>query len=433
MKRKLLSLMLILIMSIFGLVFIITCTDANGSAGIGGSFSSGANSSSSITSTTSSTASSSSSAASSSSSVASSSSSTVSSSSSSVTAGLLDNFDDGNDSNLMGGTNGEWGDDGGNHTYDSANAYGGSGYALKAAYTVTATAVPGVSDTWFAPELGIGTSYKNVSGYANLTFYIKKDSSTTKAYLKVCIKDNDGTPHESQLPVTNYITSITDTYQLVTVPLSAFSGVTLTNLLYVFFNINYTDLTANSCPTTGIVYIDEIQFSGTASSSSASSTSSVSSGSTLIFSMDDTSGITFDFTPATITLDTTLKVEGTGSVAFNPDGLNNELKPIFPITTTAQANALTTGGTLSVQIYIPTGYTPAITHVFFQRKISGGGFDWIDGLFSITPTTGAWNTFSVTLSGKTFAIGDGLEIGIGVATGSNTPTTKINYDNVKIQ
>ena len=196
----------------------------------------------------------------------------------SVAVGLIDDFDDGDDDNLFDGANELWGM-ALTRSYDDANAMGGTGKALRINYNMGL-------DGWSAAVFGIGSSFKNVSSYNYLIFYIKG----TVDNFGIAMKDSS---NEKILAINDYIEggAISDTYKKVTVPLSAFTGVTLTDITYVWINFASGDMST----TTGTIYIDDLGFAETeatssslaVSSSSSSSSSTASSSATLIDNFDD--------------------------------------------------------------------------------------------------------------------------------------------------
>ncbi|MFH1415899.1 MAG: malectin domain-containing carbohydrate-binding protein [Elusimicrobiota bacterium] len=145
---------------------------------------------------------------------------------------LIDNFDDGDDSNLFGGTNGPWGD-GVTRSFDAGS--------LKLDYNI---------DGWSAFSFGIGSGHNNFTSYTNLTFYIKG----TADYYGIAMKD--GSNNEVILPINSYIAgvAVTGIYNKVTVPLSAFASVNKSDVIFIWVNFD----SGSMSNTVGAVNIEDL-------------------------------------------------------------------------------------------------------------------------------------------------------------------------------
>ncbi|MCK4795724.1 MAG: hypothetical protein KAT05_00005, partial [Spirochaetes bacterium] len=155
------------------------------------------------------------------------------------------------DINLFGGDNILWGS-GGTKSYDASNGRGGTGQALKIYYDM-------ISDEYIGPSFTLAGNY-DVSDYTSFSFWVKKDSSTASTYFTIGFKDEADV--EVNVSVEDYIEggAVTDDYKKVNIPLSAFSGVDLANLEYIYFSFKKSDLESHSCSIPGTVYFDDIAF-----------------------------------------------------------------------------------------------------------------------------------------------------------------------------
>lgn len=163
---------------------------------------------------------------------------------------LVDDFNRGEKPNALGGDYGSWNKDEGDPTqgcensYDSANAYGGVGYALKLDYDVDSPN-PAYNGFWMKLQ-GI-----SLEGYSDLVLYAKGDS--IRGYteqIKLELKNGD--------VVGKYLLSgITSEWQRFSVPLSEFTGLndwsSLSEFVVVFDDLNTTQKV-------GTIYLDEISF-----------------------------------------------------------------------------------------------------------------------------------------------------------------------------
>lgn len=178
---------------------------------------------------------------------------TISATTSVVGSNVLDNFDNAALPNLWAGREGVFLSTV-TASYDAANAYGGSGYALKLSYSVKDNA----TYAGYYIELAADSGYANISKYKYLSFYIKGIASEKS--LKVELKNKNNI--SSSLYVTDYLDGgITNNWQEVKIPLDAFSNLEnytqISQLVFVFEN---TYLGINSFPLSGAVYIDSVSF-----------------------------------------------------------------------------------------------------------------------------------------------------------------------------
>lgn len=172
---------------------------------------------------------------------------------------LLDNFDDGDDTNLWGGVAGAMNDFGGlTMTYDPANAYNGSSYALAMDYDVSAT------NEWsvvFMP-LSPPDPSTDLTGYENLTFYVKGSIANIPFRIGLENTSIDPDRNRAKVYINDYLDGgVTSSYQKVTIPLGAFANLDdFTNVKVIIFVFEEYYATANGAPTSGILYIDDIGF-----------------------------------------------------------------------------------------------------------------------------------------------------------------------------
>jgi len=98
------------------------------------------------------------------------------------------------------------------------------------------------------------SSAEDMSAYSNLTFYIKGESGNEK--FKISIRDSSTAGgSEPTVPIGNY-TTVTTSWQKVTIPLSAFTGQN-TSSIDIPFNITFSDdYTAGNVT----VYIDLVKW-----------------------------------------------------------------------------------------------------------------------------------------------------------------------------
>ena len=161
---------------------------------------------------------------------------------------LIDDFNDGEKPNALGGDFGSWNKDEADPTqkcvnmFDSINAYGGVGYALKLDYDVDSPN-PAYNGFWMKLQEIDATPYKY------LVFYIKGDMTNSfSPQIKIELK--------SGAEVGKYLLKgITEEWQRVRIPLQDFVGLTMLNPMSEFV-IVFDDI--NSKPKVGTIYVDEI-------------------------------------------------------------------------------------------------------------------------------------------------------------------------------
>jgi len=166
---------------------------------------------------------------------------------------LLDNFNCGSPPNDLGGKAGRM-SAGGNYdpyiTYDSANAKEGV-YALSISYDFPADGWCGYWTFMRSDERGY-----DLSGYQNLKFWVK--GANGEETFKIAMADTAGS--EPWVKVTNYIGSVTTDYQEVKIPLGDFAGLDT-------FAVKQVNIVFDQAPRAGNVYIDNIRFTDSDSSS----------------------------------------------------------------------------------------------------------------------------------------------------------------------
>jgi len=159
-------------------------------------------------------------------------------------------FNSGEKPNLLGGDFGSWDKDPNDPTqhcaiaFDPLMAYGKSGYALRVDYDVDSPN-PAYNGVWMKIE------HVDLRPYKQLVFYIKGDPQAGfTPQLKLELKNAKETGRY-------LLRGITESWQEVVVPLSAFEGVSdwsqMTELVLVFDDITSTKRV-------GTLYLDEIRF-----------------------------------------------------------------------------------------------------------------------------------------------------------------------------
>lgn len=164
---------------------------------------------------------------------------------------LIADFNSGDKPSNIGGDFGAWNKDpadfsqGCTESFDSANRHGDSGFAMKLEYSVESKN-PAYNGFWMKmPNL-------DVSKYDNLVFWVKGDpkigyTTVFKVELKNAAKQVGR----------YYVTSVTDEWQGIVIPLSEFKGLTdLSNMIE--FVIVFEDRIASNKK--GAIYIDDIAF-----------------------------------------------------------------------------------------------------------------------------------------------------------------------------
>lgn len=163
---------------------------------------------------------------------------------------VVDNFDDGKKPNALGGDFGSWNKDPDDPTqycregFDSGNAFGLAGYALRLDYDVDSPN-PAFNGFWSKLER------LDLRPYKTLSLYIKGDKAkgyTTQLKLELKNERERGT---------FLLNGITDEWQKVSVPILEFMGLSdwsrMTELVVVFDDITATKKS-------GAIYLDEITF-----------------------------------------------------------------------------------------------------------------------------------------------------------------------------
>jgi len=165
---------------------------------------------------------------------------------------LIADFNSGEKPNNIGGDFGAWNKDPADFTqgcteaFDSANRHGDSGFAMKLDYSVDSKN-PAYNGFWMSLN-GI-----DASKYDNLALWVKGDSKTGyTTVFKVELKN------ASKQIGRYYITSVTDQWQEIVIPLSEFKGLTdLSNMSELV--VVFEDRVASNKK--GVIYIDDIMLS----------------------------------------------------------------------------------------------------------------------------------------------------------------------------
>ncbi len=164
---------------------------------------------------------------------------------------VVADFDSGEKPNNIGGNFGGWDKDpadftqGCQESFDSVNRHGSKGFSMKLDYDVDSKN-PAYNGFWmFLQNL-------DASGYDTLSFWVKGDG-----------KEGYTTVFKVELKNANrqvgryYVTSVTDKWQKVSIPLKDFKGITdfsnLTELVLVFED----RVVSNK---KGVIYLDDIKF-----------------------------------------------------------------------------------------------------------------------------------------------------------------------------
>lgn len=170
---------------------------------------------------------------------------------------VIDDFDDGNLVNKLGGDSGTWElnpddpDQGCSAKVDSSNRRGEKGYGLRLEYDVE-TALRAVNGYW--------THLRSLDarGYDHLEFWISGDgkvgfTTTFKIQLKKFEKTKEGV--DEPISGSFIVTGVTDSWQMVRVPLNKMTGIIdwsgLRELVISFEDRRVDDKT-------GVIYIDDI-------------------------------------------------------------------------------------------------------------------------------------------------------------------------------
>lgn len=164
---------------------------------------------------------------------------------------MIADFNTGDKPGNIGGDFGAWNKDPADFTqgcieaFDSANRHGDSGFAMRLEYSVDSKN-PAYNGFWMTlPNI-------DVSGYDNLTFWVKGDEKTGyTTVFKIELKN------AGKQVGRYYVTNVTDRWQEVVIPLSAFKGLTdISNLTE--FVIVFEDRIASNKK--GIIYVDDVRF-----------------------------------------------------------------------------------------------------------------------------------------------------------------------------
>jgi hypothetical protein len=168
-----------------------------------------------------------------------------------VLPAMLDDFNDGADPNNWGGVKSTAISGVLSLAYDSVNAYGGSGYCLKADYSVPSA---GNTVTLYMP---VSPNYSgiDVSTYTYVSFMVK-GTGTEKSFRFWLVSKGGG---NTFVFTVNYST-ITASWQEIKIPLSHFPGVDKTKLQEIDFIFDHAYLEQKGYPYTGTIYIDNILF-----------------------------------------------------------------------------------------------------------------------------------------------------------------------------
>lgn len=147
--------------------------------------------------------------------------------------------------------------------YDSANAYGSTGYA----YQINFNAPSSGDFCGVEAMLTNGSSGRDISGYKYLSFMVK--TTVTGAFsFKVEMKNgsSDAARKSSFIYVTDYIDGgVNSTWKEAKLPLDAFANLdSLTNVKSIVFVFEHDYEQTNGISTNGTIYIDDIQFGAVA-------------------------------------------------------------------------------------------------------------------------------------------------------------------------
>lgn len=175
--------------------------------------------------------------------------------------GFLDDFNDGLDPNLWGGTNllfkTTYGIETAIYEYDAVNDINQNGFALKIFYYVPYNE----SFSGIEMKLNVGNEVRNLSEYKYLSFWVKSDQ--TGDPVKIEMKNsNSGIRNNAKLYIVDYLDGgITTNWQQVKIPLDAFSNLnSFDNLKSIVFVFEHDYAVYCGYPTTGTIYIDNIEF-----------------------------------------------------------------------------------------------------------------------------------------------------------------------------
>ena len=160
-------------------------------------------------------------------------------------------FNSGEKPNNVGGNFGAWDKDpsdfsqGCSEAFDSLNRRGTNGFAMKIDYDVDSSN-PAYNGLWMFLQ------NFDASKYDNLSFWVKGDSKEGyTTVFKVELKNT------SRQVGRYYVTSVTDKWQQIVIPLKEFKGITDFSSLTEFV-IVFEDRVASNKD--GVIYIDDIAF-----------------------------------------------------------------------------------------------------------------------------------------------------------------------------
>lgn len=164
---------------------------------------------------------------------------------------MIADFNSGTKPNNIGGDFGSWIKDpndpmqGVIDSFDRANRYGSTGYALRLIYSVESTR-PAFGGFWMRLQ------NLNAAKFDNLAFRVRCDSKMgCTSVFKVELKDAvDQSSHF-------YVRGVTDQWQNIVIPLKSFEGITNFTRLKEFV-VTFEDSTSTA--KRGVIYLDDIRF-----------------------------------------------------------------------------------------------------------------------------------------------------------------------------
>ncbi|MFC2061176.1 carbohydrate binding domain-containing protein [Elusimicrobiota bacterium] len=180
----------------------------------------------------------------------------------SMPAELLDSFNDGPGPNFWGGNYGVMDDNGSlDFSYDDTNYYGASGYAIAMDYDVSG------SGDWSGifVELNENAAPVNIAGYKTLKFRVK--GSVSDIPVKIGLENSSGGDRTAaHLYINDYLDGgVTTSWQQVEIPLAAFANLdSFANAKVIVFVFENAYAVSSGFNTSGILYIDDLEFGDTA-------------------------------------------------------------------------------------------------------------------------------------------------------------------------
>ena len=164
---------------------------------------------------------------------------------------MVADFNSGEKPNNLGGDFGAWNKDpadfsqGCMESFDNANRHGDSGFAMKIDYSVESKN-PAYNGFWMT------LNNLDASKYDNLSFWVKGDAKTGyTTVFKVELKNT------AKQIGRYYVTSVTDQWQDIVIPLSEFKGLTDTSSMTEFVIVFEDRIASNK---KGVIYIDDVKF-----------------------------------------------------------------------------------------------------------------------------------------------------------------------------